>query len=144
MANSSLCKTKIRMIYIDSYYNYIHVTCVCMYIIVYIYIPLPFNPGIFLEGLGQKFLLNIPPDHMEYTPPRIFWASKRRGRGSSGCQTLSWISEIFLGGGGDPPLFLEYSSFYPPHPAPTHPLKGGGCIYIYIHTCTYSFTITVV
>ena len=37
----------------------------------------PFNPGIFGGGLGQKFLRNIPPDHVEYTTPHVFWKPKK-------------------------------------------------------------------
>ena len=45
-----------------------------------------FNPPLTLEylggGLGQKFLRNIPPDHVEYAhPPQLFRAAKRRGGG---------------------------------------------------------------
>ena len=35
--------------------------------------PPPFNPGIFGGRLGQKFLRNIPPDHVEYTTPHVFF-----------------------------------------------------------------------
>ena len=51
----------------------------------------PFNPGIFGGDTFHLTTWNIP-------PPRIFWASKRRGGGSSGCQTFSWIYQDISGG----------------------------------------------
>ena len=78
------------------------------------------HPPLTLEylggGLGQKFLRNIPPDHVEYTPPTSFGSQKNTWWGG----TLGGgYAGIFLGGGrGVTPPFLEHSKFYPP-------LKGG-------------------
>ena len=62
-----------------------------------IHIP-PFNPGIFGGGYNKKFLRNISPDHMKYTPRHMFFGRPKEVEGgSSGCHILAqrWYGTPF-------------------------------------------------
>lgn len=52
----------------------------------------PFNPGMFGGGLGKKFLKNISPDLMTYTPFHVFfWLSKGVGVLRMPCFSLDMV-----------------------------------------------------